>query len=78
MLVNFALPSLVQSSSLLHYLLALCVQGRGQRWPEEDFGVPHQSMSNGNALLLVFRQLGALAAHGGVVALQEEESVSCL
>ena len=71
-----ALPGLVQS--LLYYLLALCVQGRGGLVQEEDFGVPHQSTGDGNALLLAPRQLGALAAHVGAVALQEEESVSLL
>ena len=45
-----ALPGLVQS--LLHYLLALCVQGRGGLVQEEDFGVPHESSGDGDALLL--------------------------
>ena len=44
------LPGLVQS--LLHYPLTLCVQGRGGLIQEEDFGVPHESSGNGDALLL--------------------------
>ena len=45
-----ALPGLVQS--ILHYPLTLCVQGRGGLVQEEDFGVPHESSGNGDALLL--------------------------
>ena len=64
-----ALPGFVQS--FLYYLLTLCVQGRGGLVQEEDFGVPHQSTGNGNALFLPSRQLGTLTPYIGAVALQE-------
>ena len=62
-----SLPGLVQG--LLHYLLALCVQGRGGLVEEEEFGVPHQSTGDGNSLLLSPGQLGASATHIGGVSL---------
>ena len=62
-----ALPGLVQS--ILHILLTLCVQGRGGLVQEEDFGVPHQSTGDGNALFLTSRQLGTLTTHISVETL---------
>ena len=62
-----ALPGLVQS--ILHYLLALCVQGRGGLVQEEDFGVPHQSTGDSKALLLPPRQLGTPLSHKSTVAI---------
>ena len=62
-----ALPGLVQS--FLHYLLTLCVQGRGCLIQKEDFGVPHQSTGDGDALLLTSGQLGTLTTHISVETL---------
>ena len=63
-----ALPGLVQS--LLHYLLALCVQGRGGLVQEEKFGVPYESSGDGDALLLTSGQLSSLTPYICTVALE--------
>ena len=64
-----SLPGLVQS--LLHYLLTLCVQGRGGLVQEEEFGVANECTSDGNSLLLTARQLRSLTAYISLVALRE-------
>ena len=63
-----ALPGLVQC--LLHYLLTLCVQGRGGLVQEKDPGVSHQSPGNGDALLLSSTQLSPLGSNISVVTLE--------
>ena len=66
------LPGFVQG--LLHYLLALCVQGRGGFVQQQDLGVPHQGTGDGNPLLLSTAELCTFCSYVSIVALIKRES----
>ena len=55
---------------VVFYLFTLAVQRGGGVVEDEDFGVSDQRPGDGHSLLLTAAQLGAFAAHVGVITLQ--------